>query len=187
MTCAVGVRSRHHSDGGSRISYLTTECTHVFVAILIGTLLDRHAPRSSSGASVLAKRSEDGHALTPRDMSRTECTAMALDMPAALRPECSSSGFGTYSLHGYIYSSLVGILRLVPKAKGGKDDNNFVVSVEVHSPKEEPTVPAIGDVVTARISSINPRYILKNSCLLLFTLFLSKEKTHEIKFSGLPN
>ena len=94
---------------------------------------------------------------------------------------------GTYSLQGYIYSSLVGILRLVPKAKGGKDDNNFVVSVEVHSPKEEPTVPAIGDVVTARISSINPRYILKNSCLLLFTLFLSKEKTHEIKFSGLPN
>jgi len=68
------------------------------------------------------------------------------------------SGFGTYSLHGYIYSSLVGILRLVPKAKGGKDENNFVVSVEVHSPKEEPTVPAIGDVVTAKISSINPRF-----------------------------
>ena len=87
----MGVRSRHHSDGGSRISYLTTECTHVFVASLIGTLLDRHAPRSSSGASALAKRSEDGHALTPRDMSRTECTAMALDMPAALRPACSPS------------------------------------------------------------------------------------------------
>ena len=91
MTCAVGVRSRRHSDGGSRISHLTTECTHVFVASLIGTLLDRHAPRSSSGASALAKRSEDGHALTPRDMSRTECTAMALDMPAALRPACSPS------------------------------------------------------------------------------------------------
>ena len=67
-----------------------------------------------------------------------------------------STGFGTYSLHGYIYSSLVGILRLVPKSKGGKNEN-FVVSVEVHSPKEEPTVPAVGDVVTAKVSSINPR------------------------------
>ena len=48
------------------------------------------------------------------------------------------TGFGTYALHGYIYSSLVGLLRLVPKPKGGKNDE-FVVSVEVHSPKEEPT------------------------------------------------
>ena len=64
------------------------------------------------------------------------------------------AGQGTYALQGYIYSSLVGFLQLVKKTK----DEQETVSIEVHTPNEETTVPALGDIVTARVVSVNPRF-----------------------------
>ena len=58
------------------------------------------------------------------------------------------------ALQGYIYSSLVGFLQLVKKTKDGQE----TVSIEVHTPNEETTVPALGDIVTARVVSVNPRF-----------------------------
>ena len=64
------------------------------------------------------------------------------------------AGPGTYALHGYIYSSLVGFLDLVKKTKNDQE----IVSIEVHTPNEETAVPAIGDIVTAKVVSVNPRF-----------------------------
>jgi len=61
------------------------------------------------------------------------------------------SGPGTYSQHGYIYSSLVGEINLV---HGG--DN--VVSVQVEGVGDKTVVPAAGDIVTVRVLSCNPRF-----------------------------
>lgn len=75
------------------------------------------------------------------------------------------SGSGTYALHGYIYSSLAGILQLqpvisVPNAATNpqsRTSTQDLVSVEVHSPGEQTVIPAVGDVVTAKVLSVNPR------------------------------
>ena len=61
------------------------------------------------------------------------------------------SGPGTYCLQGYIYSSLAGELNLVNAADSS-------VSVEVAGLGSSTVVPAIGDVVTAKILSANPRF-----------------------------
>ena len=85
------------------------------------------------------------------------------------------SGVGTYSLHGYIYSSLAGKLKLVPKAiesddknkNGNKQDQSIsvankykdVISIEVHAPGQDQTVvPSVGDIVTCKVVSVNPRF-----------------------------
>ena len=86
------------------------------------------------------------------------------------------SGIGTYSLHGYIYSSLAGKLRLIPKTievennqkrneKAQEDSKNIVesyqdiISVEVHAPGQDQTiVPSVGDIVTCKVVSVNPRF-----------------------------
>ena len=85
------------------------------------------------------------------------------------------SGVGTYSLHGYIYSSLAGKLRLVPKTiesedkvkSGNKPEETNtsaskyqdVISIEVHAPGQDQTiVPAVGDIVTCKVISVNPRF-----------------------------
>ena len=34
-----------------------------------------------------------------------------------------------------------------------------MVSVEVHSPHEETVVPAVGDIVTAKVLSVNQRWV----------------------------
>ena len=86
------------------------------------------------------------------------------------------SGVGTYSLHGYIYSSLAGKLRLIPKTleveniakktgkvqedlKTAKESHQDVISVEVHAPGQELTVvPSVGDIVTCKVVSVNPRF-----------------------------
>ena len=85
------------------------------------------------------------------------------------------SGVGTYSLHGYIYSSLAGKLKLVPKAveidektkQGSKAEVSNasatkyqdVISIEVHAPGQDQTVvPAVGDIVTCKVVSVNPRF-----------------------------
>ena len=72
-------------------------------------------------------------------------------------------GPGTYTLNGYVYSSLAGFLHLVKKKSNNEQQNGTqkvenVVSVEVHAPGEETAVPSIGDIVTAKITSVNPRY-----------------------------
>ena len=76
------------------------------------------------------------------------------------------AGPGTYALHGYIYSSLVGFLDLVKKTKNDQE----IVSIEVHTPNEETAVPAIGDIVTAKVVSVNPRFakvLIGNFTLLI--------------------
>jgi exosome complex component CSL4 len=81
-----------------------------------------------------------------------------------LTDEKLSPGLGTYTLHGYIYSSLAGILKLTPKVLNSetkkvgedlKDDTTLIV--EVRAPGEETVVPAVGDVVTCKVLSVNPR------------------------------
>jgi exosome complex component CSL4 len=68
------------------------------------------------------------------------------------------SGPGTYAMHGYIYASLTGTLKMVPKVNAGeKDKDDQLMTVEVHSPKEETVVPAVGDIVTAKVLSVNQR------------------------------
>ena len=62
-------------------------------------------------------------------------------------------GHGTYTQHGYIYSSLVGELRLVTNT-----DNT--VTVEVDGLKEDSLVPGQQDIVTVKIVSVNPRWVL---------------------------
>jgi len=99
-------------------------------------------------------------------------------------------GLGTYILHGYIYASLVGRLRLV-SSKGEKSQSNGqggseMITVEVEAPggggggtlqqlsssedvlgglsagtgsdRGALLVPKIGDVVTCRVLSVNPRH-----------------------------
>ena len=87
------------------------------------------------------------------------------------------TGMGTYVLHGYIYASLVGHLRLVSNDKtAAAADKNDMVTVEVEprggsvvgsdleaiggrgSQSGALLVPEIGDVVTCRVLSVNPRF-----------------------------
>ena len=84
------------------------------------------------------------------------------------------SGVGTYSLHGYIYSSLAGKLKLVPKtvdgdyqkgnakpeeSKSNKISSQDVISIEVHAPGQDQTVvPSVSDIVTCKVVSVNPRF-----------------------------
>ena len=59
-------------------------------------------------------------------------------------------GQGTYTQHGYIYSSLVGELTTTTNP-----DNT--VLVEVSGLAGDSLVPGAQDVVTVRIISVNPR------------------------------
>ena len=60
------------------------------------------------------------------------------------------AGPGTYTQHGYIYSSLVGELRLLTQP-------DSTVTVEVEGSASDTVVPAQQDIVTARVLSVNPR------------------------------
>ncbi len=64
-------------------------------------------------------------------------------------------------MQGYIYSSLCGFLKLVPKSKKTNSEEDLI-SVEVHAPGEQTCVPAIGDIVTAKVISVNPRFAKLN-------------------------
>ena len=84
------------------------------------------------------------------------------------------SGTGTYSLHGYIYSSLAGKLKLIPKTVDSDESQTTssnksnqksasshqdVISIEVHAPGQDQTiVPSVGDIVTCKVVSVNPRF-----------------------------
>lgn len=59
-------------------------------------------------------------------------------------------GQGTYTQHGYIYSSLVGEMVLTTNP-------DKTVLVEVSGLAGDSLVPAAQDVVTVRITSVNPR------------------------------
>ena len=59
-------------------------------------------------------------------------------------------GQGTYTQHGYIYSSLVGEMVLTT-------NHDNTVLVQVSGLAGDSLVPAAQDVVTARITSVNPR------------------------------
>ena len=59
-------------------------------------------------------------------------------------------GQGTYTQHGYIYSSLVGEMVLTTNP-------DKTVLVEVSGLVGDSLVPAAQDVVTVRITSVNPR------------------------------
>ena len=60
-------------------------------------------------------------------------------------------GPGTFTQHGYLYSSLVGELRLTTQA-------DSTVTVAVEGGEAEAAVPAQQDIVTARVLSVNPRF-----------------------------
>jgi len=60
------------------------------------------------------------------------------------------AGAGAYLQHGYIYSSLLGQLKLVHL-------KNNVVSVEVEGCGGVSTVPSTGDLVTVKVANVNPR------------------------------
>lgn len=60
------------------------------------------------------------------------------------------AGPGTYAQHGYIYSSLLGQLRLI--------HSSSTVSVEVEGCGSKTLVPSTGDIVTLQILSVNPRF-----------------------------
>ncbi|XP_012287824.1 exosome complex component CSL4 [Orussus abietinus] len=59
------------------------------------------------------------------------------------------AGPGTYEQHGYIYSKLAGVIKLV------KNENTC--TVEVHGTTEQSIVPAPGDIVTAMVTLVNQR------------------------------
>jgi len=60
------------------------------------------------------------------------------------------AGTGTYSQHGYIYSSALGELQLI--------HNSNTVTVQVEGAGQKSIVPSTGDVVTIKILSVNPRF-----------------------------
>ncbi|XP_075986553.1 exosome component 1 Csl4 isoform X2 [Anticarsia gemmatalis] len=65
------------------------------------------------------------------------------------------AGPGTYELRGYIYASLAGVL------KTEKDENNTTV-ISVDSPKTPSILPKTGDIVTAKVTVVNPRLVQCN-------------------------
>ena len=77
-------------------------------------------------------------------------------------------GHGTYTQHGYIYSSLVGELRLLTNP-------DKTVTVEVEGMSEDSLVPGQQDVVTVKIVSVNPRYLTFN--ILILSDFLQYSHT----------
>ena len=90
----------------------------------------------------------------------------------ALEEDRYSAGRGTYAMHGYIYASIAGNLRLVSKkgSEGASDkgEGGEMVSVEVHSPHEETVVPAVGDIVTAKVLSVNQRWVRFEYCRVVW-------------------
>ncbi|KAI9558259.1 hypothetical protein GHT06_015012 [Daphnia sinensis] len=60
-------------------------------------------------------------------------------------------GVGTYTRQGYIMSCLAGIVKIT-----AQPDKRILV--EVRSGKEQTVVPSAGDIVTARITQVNPRW-----------------------------
>ncbi|KAK7869364.1 hypothetical protein R5R35_000673 [Gryllus longicercus] len=60
-------------------------------------------------------------------------------------------GCGTYERHGYIYSSLAGIVNVT------KNDKKR--TIEVHCCNDQSIVPVPGDIVTAKVTIVNQRFL----------------------------
>ncbi|GLH12922.1 uncharacterized protein GBIM_17574 [Gryllus bimaculatus] len=60
-------------------------------------------------------------------------------------------GCGTYEKHGYIYSSLAGIVNVT------KNDKKR--TIEVHCSNDQSIVPVPGDIVTAKVTIVNQRFL----------------------------
>ncbi|XP_022827706.1 exosome complex component CSL4 [Spodoptera litura] len=67
------------------------------------------------------------------------------------------SGPGTYELRGYIYATLCGTLKM-------EQDENEVTVVSVESPRTPSILPRTGDIVTAKVTVVNPRMV---QCVIL--------------------
>ncbi|KXJ17143.1 exosome complex component CSL4 [Exaiptasia diaphana] len=61
-----------------------------------------------------------------------------------------AAGNGTYSRHGYVYSSLAGLKHVVQ----GQEKQTISVMRE----EQESVVPGVGSVVTCKVTSVNPRF-----------------------------
>ncbi|XP_030025818.1 exosome complex component CSL4 [Manduca sexta] len=66
--------------------------------------------------------------------------------------ECVA-GPGTYELRGYIYATLAGIL------KTEEDEKTKVKVISVDSPRTPSVLPKTGDIVTAKVTVVNPRVV----------------------------
>lgn len=60
------------------------------------------------------------------------------------------SGCGTYERNGYIYSTLAGVVKIVKEERSSM--------IQVHSCKEQGIIPAPGDVVTAKVTTLTQRF-----------------------------
>ncbi|KOB70898.1 Exosomal 3'-5' exoribonuclease complex subunit ski4 [Operophtera brumata] len=69
-----------------------------------------------------------------------------------------ASGPGTYELKGYIYATLAGLLKMLV------DEKTQVTIVTVESPRTPSVLPKTGDVVTAKVTVVNPRQV---NCAIL--------------------
>ncbi|PZC80681.1 hypothetical protein B5X24_HaOG214082 [Helicoverpa armigera] len=67
------------------------------------------------------------------------------------------AGPGTYELRGYIYATLCGTLKT-------ELDENQVTIVSVESPRTPSILPRTGDIVTAKVTVVNPRLV---QCVIL--------------------
>ena len=69
------------------------------------------------------------------------------------------------------------------KANGAEADKvsgngGEMVSVEVHSPREETVVPAVGDIVTAKVLSVNQRWV-QRGFIRWYTNTLMYQEIHQ--------
>jgi exosome complex component CSL4 len=108
-------------------------------------------PSSASGASAAASISANPSSLIPPVLSGWVTPGDIVGSTNDLIP-----GTGTYVLAGHsnICAGVVGISRITP-AIVGSGESRSIVSVE--SRRTPTRLPAVGDVVTARVTRINPR------------------------------
>ncbi len=105
----------------------------------------------------------------------------------------AQSGAGTYVLNGFIYSSLLG--RVIPapledkenKNKNKDNEDSVLLAIQVvaasgKSSQQNGAVPAQGDIVTAKVLSVNPRYatLFHDLCYEIWFCFI-------VIISGLPS
>ncbi|CAL1526268.1 unnamed protein product [Lymnaea stagnalis] len=61
-------------------------------------------------------------------------------------------GKGTYSRNGFIYSSVLGYWEERPT------NDNTEILISVHTGETQTVIPSIDDIVTARVTNVNPRF-----------------------------
>ncbi|XP_026323070.1 exosome complex component CSL4 [Hyposmocoma kahamanoa] len=66
------------------------------------------------------------------------------------------SGPGTYELKGYIYASLAGVLKME------EDEDSKATIISVDGLRTPSILPKTGDIVTAKVMTVNPRQVTCN-------------------------